>query len=310
MPDPIKKYKFSGHQTFPFRFGWLEKGVREVAERPTAFFEPDALVRLGVGKNMVDSIKHWCQVAQLVELDSTVPRNTGRFLQPTDLATKLLLDKHPWDPFLEDDATLWLIHWLIVSNQSVGTTWRLLFSRFYRPDFTKREVLNFLVAFTEKRGINVKESVIARDVDCFLHTYVTGMTGKKLAALEESFSCPLLELGVIQMTLDGELFRFAIGPKPSLPVSVFGYALDEYFHRTRGARQTMSVQDCLYGADSPGQAFKLDENSIIGYVESLEGMTGSAIGLDETAGLRQIYFRRELNRFELLDEHYTGRATS
>ena len=26
------KYKFSGHQTFVFRYGWLEKGVRGVNE--------------------------------------------------------------------------------------------------------------------------------------------------------------------------------------------------------------------------------------------------------------------------------------
>ena len=310
MADLIKRYKFSGHQTFPFRYGWLEKGVREVSERPKAFSERDALVRLGVGKNMVDSIKHWCLVSQLVEPDATVSRNTGRFLQATNLAKKLLLGERPWDPFLEDDATLWLIHWLIVSNRLVGTTWQLLFSRFFRPDFTKREVVKFLVVFTEKHGIKAKESVIARDVDCFLHTYVTGLTGKKLAAPEEGFSCPLLELGLIQVTLDGELFRFAIGPKPTLSVAVFGYALDEYFHRTRGTRQTMSIQDCLYGANSPGQAFKLDENSIIGYVESLEEMTEGAIGLDETAGLRQIYFRHEFSRFKLLSEHYVGRAVS
>ena len=50
------KYKFSGHQTFVFRYGWLEKGVRGVHACPTLFAEDDALVRLGVGKNMVSSI--------------------------------------------------------------------------------------------------------------------------------------------------------------------------------------------------------------------------------------------------------------
>jgi len=53
------KYKFSGHQTFAFRYGWLEKGVRGIDECATLFSEDDALVRLGVGKNMVSSIRHW-----------------------------------------------------------------------------------------------------------------------------------------------------------------------------------------------------------------------------------------------------------
>jgi hypothetical protein len=306
MANNRKKYKFSGHQTFPFRYGWLEKGVREIERKSTAFSEPDALVKLGVGKNMVDSIRHWCLLTQLVELDANIRRETGRYLKPTHIAEKLMLGEKPWDPFLEDDATLWLIHWLIISNPLVGTTWQLMFSRFFRPDFTKQEVVSFLIGFTQKNSIKVKESVLKRDVDCFLHTYVTGLSGKKLAAPEEGFSSPLLELGLIQITLDGELFRFAIGPKLTLSAGVFGYALDQYFRHTRGTRKTMSIQDCLYGEGSPGQAFKLDENSIVDYVETLETMTEGAIGLDETAGVKQIYFRHELEGLDLLAHHYAA----
>ena len=79
------KYKFSGHQTFVFRYGWLEKGVRGVAACSTLFSEDDALVRLGVGKNMVDSIRHWCQVTQLVEPDPEIQGNTRRHLRATDI---------------------------------------------------------------------------------------------------------------------------------------------------------------------------------------------------------------------------------
>jgi len=88
MADKLK-YKFSGHQTFGFRYGWLEKGVGGVDECATLFSEPDALVRLGVGKNMVASIRHWCQVAQLVETNPEVPRNTGRYLRVTDTGRRL-----------------------------------------------------------------------------------------------------------------------------------------------------------------------------------------------------------------------------
>lgn len=299
-----KKFKFSGHQTFPFRYGWLEKGVSEVAQRSTIFSDPDALVRLGVGKNMVSSIKHWCLLAQFIEIDTRVSGNRGRELRPTAMARKLLLGEMAWDPFLEDDASLWLIHWLIVTNPIIGTTWQLLFSSFHRPDFTKRELITFIANFAEKRAIQIKESVIGRDVDCFLNSYVSGVTGKALANPEEGFSCPFLELGIIQMTLDGELYRFSIGPKPTLPAAIFGFALDEYFERTRGGRQTISVQDCMYGAESPGQTFKLDENSVIEYIEEFERMTNGAVGLDETAGLKQIYRRKEIDRVEILKNYY------
>lgn len=85
------KYKFSGHQTFAFRYGWLEKGVRGVAACPSLFSEDDALVRLGVGKNMVDSIRHWCQVTHLLEPDPEARGNTGRYLRARDNASACIL---------------------------------------------------------------------------------------------------------------------------------------------------------------------------------------------------------------------------
>lgn len=60
------RYRFSGHQTFVARNGWLEKGVNLILNNPHGFLDNDAVVRLGVGKNMVESIKYWCQQTGLV----------------------------------------------------------------------------------------------------------------------------------------------------------------------------------------------------------------------------------------------------
>jgi hypothetical protein len=299
------RYKFSGHQTFVFRYGWLEKAVRGVHDGPTLFSDDDALVRLGVGKNMVSSIRHWCQLSQIVETDPDVERNTGRHLRVTDLGRKLLLDDG-WDPFLEDDASLWLIHWLVVSNPEIGTAWKLLFSRYFRPDFTRRELIDFVAAFAEKESLKVGENVIARDIDCLVRTYAATANGKKALNPEETFDCPLLQLNLIQPSPDGELFRFAIGPKPSLPAPIFAFALAQYFDRVAASTNTLNVQKCLYGEGSPGQAFKLDENSLIEYVEELEESTGRAMMLDETAGLKQIYRRRKIDPVKVLEDYYRG----
>jgi len=298
-----KKFKFSGHQTFAFRYGWLEKGVRAVVECPTAFSEEDALVRLGVGKNMVESIRHWCLLTQMLEEDPEVKRNNGRLLLVSAIGRRLLEDG-AWDPFLEDDASLWLIHWLLVSNPRIGTTWEIAFSSFQRPDFTKQELLDYLGGFAEKRSFEVNKSSLSRDVDCFLRTYARARTAAKKQVAEETFDCPLQELNLINLSLDGELYRFEIGPKPTLPTAVFGFALAQYFEMALNRRNTMSVQECLYGPGSPGQAFKLDENSLIEYLEELGKDTKDGIVLDETAGLKQIYRKRALDAIELLEDYY------
>ena len=299
------KYKFSGHQTFVFRYGWLEKGVQGVNDCATLFSEDDALVRLGVGKNMVASIRHWCQVAQLVEPDPAVEGNRGTHLRVSSIGRRLLL-KDGWDPFLEDDASLWLIHWLIVSNPEIGTAWKLLFSRFFRPSFTRRELVDFVASFAAKESLKVGENVIARDVDCLIRTYAAGANGKKQVSPEETFECPLLQLDLVQPSPDGDLYRLAIGPKLSLPAPIFAFALDQYFPRAAGSQNTLSVQKCLYGEGSPGQAFKLDENSLIEYVEELADWTGGRIMFDETGGMKQVYRRREFDATQVLQDYYSG----
>ena len=303
MTSVDRKYKFSGHQTFAFRYGWLEKGVRGVAESPDLFARDEAMMLLGVGKNMVESIRHWCQVTQLVQPAPGPGRDTASNLQATKLG-RHLLGERGWDPYLEDDASLWLIHWLLVTNPTTATTWQLTFSLYNRPDFSRRELIAFVLDFASRRAIKVAESVVARDIDCLLRTYVPSAAAKKRAVVEDSFDCPLQQLRLIQPSLDGELYRFAIGFKPSLPPAVFAFALHEQFERRQARTESMSIQECLYAEGSPGQAFKLDEDSLIGYVEDLEDELGGSIVLDETAGLKQIFRREVYDPLKVLHHHY------
>jgi hypothetical protein len=293
-----KKYRFSGHQTFVFRHGWLEKGVRAVTRCSTLFSQPDALVQLGVGKNMVDSIKHWCLVCQMIEEFREGDKQAYR---PTSIGRKLILE---WDPYLEDDASLWLIHWLLATNPQLGTTWQLLFGEFFLPDFSKRDLTEYVMAVAVKRSLCVQQSSLSRDIDCFLRTYYSTSSTARQRTAEEGFDCPLLALDLLQLCPDGEMYRFNIGPKPSLPVAVFAFAFNENFNRERGSSNTMSVQQCLYGPESPGQVFKLDENSLIRYVEDMEKVTKSSVLLDDTAGLKQIYRQRPFDVMHLLDRYY------
>jgi len=304
-----KKFKFSGHQTFVFRYGWLEKGVRGLIEEKDLFFRDDALVLLGVGKNMVESIRHWCVVTQLIEEINENKKPSGTKLEVSTIGRKLL-DPSGWDPFLEDDASLWLIHWLLVSNPAVGTTWQIAFSTFQKPNFSKYELVDYLAAFAEKNAISINESSLSRDIDCFIRTYTSARMTSKQNIMEESLNCPLQELNLLQASPDGEIFNFSVGAKPTLPSSVFGYALIQYFDSMRAGRNTMSVQECLYGQGSPGQAFKLDENTLIFHIEELDKITRGKITLDETAGLKQIYRRKEMDALKLLEDYYRREASA
>ncbi len=131
-------YSFSGHQSFPFRNTWPTKGVVECAGDPMIFSRDDAMVTLGGGKNMVESIRHWCLATRMIQQDPNVNGGRGRRFSPTPIGDKLFHADGGWDPYLEDTGTLWLIHWLLATNREKATTWYYAFNALNRPDFDRK----------------------------------------------------------------------------------------------------------------------------------------------------------------------------
>jgi len=101
------QHSFSGHETFPFRYPWLKKGFDAVREDGDVFARDDAITILGVGKNMVRSIRHWCLAAGVLQENH---ETKGGAIRATGFGVFLLADEGP-DPYLEDPATLWALHW-------------------------------------------------------------------------------------------------------------------------------------------------------------------------------------------------------
>ncbi len=290
---------FAGHETFPFRYGWLKKAVDAVRRDPQLLSNDQAMVELGVGKNMVQSIRYWGLATKVLS------EGQGRSLEVTPIGS-LLLEK--WDPYLEDPASLWLIHWLLINNPARAAVWHLAFTRLNAPEFTKHQLLGSLVELKERYGLRVQTSSLSRDIDCMVRCYVAVEAKSQKELLEDTFSCPLTELGLILPLRDGEGYRFAIGSKPTLPAEIVGYALLDYMNRVRQERNSIAFADCLYGVGSPGQVFKLDENALVEYLEVLSEISAGALELDDTAGLKQIYRRQTLEPMHLLERYYGGRG--
>src|SRR5262249_24097803 len=108
------RHSFARHETFHPRFGWIKKGFAAVAEDGDIFLRDDAHIRLGVGKNMAASIRYWCSAFKVTE---SLLTNEGRSRssRPSQFG-ELLLSGNGWDEFLEDAASLWLLHWNLLKS--------------------------------------------------------------------------------------------------------------------------------------------------------------------------------------------------
>lgn len=301
-------FSFAGHQTFPFRYSWPKKAIDAVIADPKAFSAEDALVRLGVGKNMVVSIRHWALALGLLEEDPDIPNNRGRFLKPTALGDALL-GEEGWDPFLEDPGTLWLLHWQLASTSSNATTWWFAFNCYPGVQFERRDLqLRLEELITQHAVSRVSDASIKRDVDCFTLTY--SRSRRRQAANEETLDCPLIELGLVRPVGSHDVYQLVREQHRSLPLLIFGYALASYLAGRTAGNATVSLDELAFSPGSPGRVFCLDEIGLLARLEQLEKSTDGALVYDETSGLKQVLMRRHLEPFAFLKMHYAGRHTN
>lgn len=274
---------FAGHETFVFRYGWLTKAVEAVQTDPESFSREDAIVRLGVGKNMVRSIRHWGLATGVLQEE---PKSRGAILSVSEFG-QFLLAEEGLDRYLEDQATLWLLHWQLVSNRTRCSTWRWAFSALPSNEFTRATLQDALIDAAKRAGDkSPSESSVRRDVEVFVRTYVASRFSAG-AVPEESLDCPLVELELLEES--NGLVRFVRGPKDTLPDEVFAFAVADFWQSTAPNRETLSFSDLSYGMGAPGSAFKLDENSLVERLERLEAVTDGALVYADTAGLKQLY---------------------
>ena len=297
----LTKPSFSGHQTFPFRYTWLKKGADAVTKKQTIFSSENAPVTLGVGKNMVASIRHWCSVAGLIRTD---PHERGQFVV-TPLGEAIFNDNNGFDPYLDDPATLWLIHWKIATNINQATSWYWAFNIFRENQFTPNTFKKQLSEWTQRQKAFMRpasESTLQRDIHCFIRTYC--QSGHTTTVVEESFDCPLVELNLITELPENNGYEFQRGEKETLPTQVFAATLIAFWSARFSDRDALPFSEVMYAPLSPGRIFRLDEDTITTYLETLNEVTKGAFQYDETAGLKQIYQHRDLDPMELLESYY------
>lgn len=281
------KPQFSGHETFPLRYGWLKKAYDRVAKtqqdahnRPACWGE-SAIARLGVGKNMVASMRHWAKSTRIIE----EPAGTNS-VKTSELGD-FLLGEDGHDRYMEHPSTLWLIHWQLAARED-KTTWFWAFSHYAAVTFERDDLIKKIKRFVQRNSNRkLADTTIKNDVLCFLRTYVARPSIKK-SGHEEALESPLTELGLIKSVGKKDGFRFVRGPKSTLGDGVFVYALLDYWKQRSSQVTSLSFEAIAHAPGSPGRVFQFDENDVADRLTRLDDVTDGALRWSETAGLRLV----------------------
>lgn len=278
--------QFSGHETFPMRYGWLKKAYDAVKESQAShgehsvFNDSGAIAKFGVGKNMVASIRHWATQCDVIK-----PGGKGNQADVGAIGEKIF-DDNGLDPYMEYPSTLWLIHWKLSANSKL-TTWYWVFSHLPTDNFERETIVQGLLKLGEERQWSrMSKATIKRDVECFVRTYASKpATGKQTH--EDTMESPLTELSLIKATGRKDGFRLIRGPKPTLGDGVFAYAVNDFWKHYSTAN-TLSFEALAHHPGSPGKVFQLNEDELTDRLLRLEMTTDGSLKWSETAGLKQL----------------------
>ena len=298
--DMGDQLRFSGHETFPMRYGWLKKAYDAVLDherkgcRRSVFLSEDSIARFGVGRNMVASMRHWAAAVGVISNDGCETTPFGRFI----------FGSRGIDPYMEDPVTAWLVHWMLCGNPH-NTTWYWAFSHYPALTFDRDALVRGIERLVrEHPGTRASQSTIRNDVACFVRTYV-GQRPSANTGHEESLESPLAELGLISPVGKRDGFRFARGRKPTLGSGMIAFAVHGFWKgrptvRPVSTARTLSFEALAHGSGSPGRVFALDENALAEHLLEIEEVSKGAYRWSETTGLKQLICEREVNQADAL----------
>jgi hypothetical protein len=285
----ITKYTFSGHDSFQCRQLWLKKGY-DYVQSGMNFNKEEAVVQLGVGKNMVSSIRFWLKAFNIIDNKDI----------PTEFGKRLFDDENGYDPFLEDEASLWLLHYHLVKN-GFSSIYSIIFNEFRKEKlfFIKDTFVNYVKRIGESNSdLNFNENTVAKDFIVFANLYRSDPESKDV---EDSFSGILSEIELLKTTSKGKDEQYFIenSERDNLPEAIVLYTILD----NPNYGKSISLNSLESDINSPGLIFALNRTGLMNKISDMvDGFKD--ITFTDQAGIKELQFKNKADAYTILDTYY------
>ena len=286
MADVV--YRLKGHEKFPLREGWLAKGLKEFKDNETLFLQKDAPDKLGVGTNMVKSIRYWMQACGLIV----------RAKDKKESLSELGEIISCYDPYFEDEFTLWLLHSNLVCNKEFATTWYMFFNKLDITRFTK-ELAHEIVLKNIEEYIHeeINPSSLKDDIDVLFNMYTCN--NRKNEDPEDKMISPFTELGLLKAEIN-HYIKFSPDTR-KLSEYIILYELSKKFKDVNA----LSIDDAILHEEGICSIYNLSHVEANRYLDKLDAL--KYIRVNRTAGLDMIYkVNVPESPIEVVKKYYEG----
>jgi len=286
------KMTFSGHESFQCRQLWLKKGYDFVVQGKS-FNSDDAVVELGVGKNMVGSIRYWMKAFNLLTKDDKL----------TIFASKLLSDDG-WDPYLEDEGSLWLLHYYLIKS-GFASTYSLVFNELRKEkiEFTRDNFISLVKRKSEfEKNFVFNERTLIEDFSVMTKMYQRSNSSSK--DKEDSFSGLLTDLDLIKSYTKGkeEFLIIENTERSEIPAEIILFAIldNETFDKS------VNFNAIEQNYNSVGSVFAINRPGLLQKIDALTTIYPKNLTFNDHAGIKELQFKIKPTAISILNKYYAN----
>ncbi len=277
------KVKMKRHESFSIREGWLAKGLKAVKDNDKIFISPEATDILGIGTNMVKSLKYWMLASKLI-----IVKN--RTVSLSDFGELL----YKYDKYLEDKFSWWLIHIMMILNENDAYIFNIFFNKCTSKNFSKRDIYEQISNILDSQNGEYSEKILQDEINMIIKTY---SIDEKIDNPENNFICPLSDLNLIRKE-DKDWYEKNKPEYKDLNYLIVYYLITIIM----GNKESISINDLVFIENSPIKILNLDKNLLNEYLDEMK--RNNLIIINRTAGLNMVYLRKKMTLEEIIKEYY------
>lgn len=277
--------KFKAHNTFFIRKGWIYKGMKNVLADKYVFMGKNGnpIDILGIGTNMVKSLRYWLQATGL----TVEPVSGKRFQSFTEFGE--IIFTH--DKYIEEVGTLWFLHYELAKNIDEATAWYYFFNEFKLSEFTRDDFVVHLDNYIRMNGEEEKSNrMLTDEFNCIISTYVPRIKSNPDKVQPESnIDCPLGELDMVDIVnKKAKIYKRNIPKIDALhPLVVLSVIIDNCNEESE-----VKISSILNDKCNAGKIFNLDIIALTSLLNRIEIM--GYIKVVRTAGLDVVRFEKKI----------------
>lgn len=256
------RYRMGQAGGFPLHMSWLP--FLEKIGRGRAPFEQSFRLseKMGIGPNMVKSMKMWARAAGMVDDEYRLTERSRLFFGD------------PESDFLHqpERGAMWLVNWLICSNISHFTANGWLLNFYRAKSFAFSEALDAFETHLKSAGQPYAKGTIRVDLETAIRSYVSSpFQDAPGAGSDGRYFSRMGVLSSDRRRRDKAYYsKIFLEERPLLPSWAMVYAVIDAMEKRGVNTSSLSDLYALDDAPAPGVVFGLTEDGFMGALEKAQ----------------------------------------